>query len=304
MRVGPPHVLLMDDERDFRRDYQDILSRGNRLLVKLAPNPTRARSLIKEKPFDAAVLDIMMPTGTQGLEIIEEFRSSSPYLYLEVVTGYPEFREAALKKGADRILIKPLKFKKDVERIRNGVLRKRLRRLEDITHLDLNNQATLTAIAQNTPIGNDLLFELDVLAGNLMAIQERLAEQAEHHKIAKAEIPDLFHDIAHYLVANTLDSYCNNGNNYSSVLPLDNNKTKDVNLERLNQQRDELMHIHSGEYVAIVGGKIVDFDQDIERLIHRIADIYPGQERMIHHLLNTEREVKIRGPRLRMTEDK
>ncbi len=67
-----PHILVVDDEADVREVIQLNLGREG-FLVTTAATGQSALDLLREKPFDAAILDVMMP-GMDGLALCRAIR--------------------------------------------------------------------------------------------------------------------------------------------------------------------------------------------------------------------------------------
>src|SRR2546421_417375 len=100
-------------------------------LAKAGYNVTTARDgdeatkLLREQPFDLAVLDIMMP-GQDGLQIIRNLRRRSelPVIFLTARSGDVD-KVAGLQFGADDYVTKPFNPAELVARVQS-VLRSKL----------------------------------------------------------------------------------------------------------------------------------------------------------------------------------
>jgi DNA-binding NtrC family response regulator len=112
-----PNVLLVDDEEKFL----DVLSQrlGTRGLDAVtATSGEEALVKIKNKNFDAIILDITMP-GIGGIETLKRIRKENPELQIIMLTGRGSVDKAveAMKEGAIDFLEKPADIEKLLEKI-------------------------------------------------------------------------------------------------------------------------------------------------------------------------------------------
>lgn len=118
----PPHVLVVDDEREIRRLVGDYL-KGAGLRVTLAENAQGARRQLGVEHIDLVVLDIMMP-GEDGLSLCRHLRETDgPPIILLTARGDDADRIVGLEMGADDYLPKPFNPRELLARIR-AVLRR------------------------------------------------------------------------------------------------------------------------------------------------------------------------------------
>jgi len=301
VNAQPPKIIFMEDETLFRHIYRDILTKKNCFRVKLAHTPRIAMNLIDAESFDAGIIDIRMTeSGSEGFGIIERFRKHNPYGYIEVVTGFSEFKDSAIRKGADKVLIKPLKFKDDKHRLQSGIITKRLQRLKEITGIDLSEMPQSIDISNGFHRWNDIIYKLDVTIDNIEILKTYLTNEANSFGLTQSWVGDLYYNIVRSCIINVIKNG-NGGNNMikESLSRFDilNNMSEDENYSTLTKELDGLINSHAGEFVAIVGGLIVDYDPDIKQLITRVGRNYPSQDRLIHHVVSPQ-FLKIRGPRL------
>jgi two-component system, OmpR family, response regulator len=118
----PPHILIVDDQRDIR----DLLARylakhGFRATV--AENADAARRILRAAKIDLIVLDIMMP-GEDGLSLTRSIRENYdlPVILLTAM-GEETDRIVGLEIGADDYLPKPFNPRELLARMR-AVLRR------------------------------------------------------------------------------------------------------------------------------------------------------------------------------------
>src|SRR4030043_899726 len=106
------NVLLVDDEEKFL----DVLSQrlGTRGIdAETAISGEDALVKIKNKNFDAIVLDVMMP-GMGGIETLKRIRKENPEVQIIMLSGQGTIDKAinAMKEGAIDFLEKPVDIEK------------------------------------------------------------------------------------------------------------------------------------------------------------------------------------------------
>ena len=127
-----PNVLLVDDEEKFL----DVLSQrlGTRGLDAVtATSGEEALVKIKNKNFDAIILDITMP-GIGGIETLKRIRKENPELQIIMLTGRGSVDKAveAMKEGAIDFLEKPADIEKLLEKIEMARQKKSLLVMKNI----------------------------------------------------------------------------------------------------------------------------------------------------------------------------
>ena len=102
-------VLLVEDNRTFREAFRNNLAAyfPSWLIIDEADNGEEALEKIQDNPPDLIFMDMRLP-GKNGLQLTEEIKKAYPKIVIAFLTGYdiPEYREAALQKGADRYFVK------------------------------------------------------------------------------------------------------------------------------------------------------------------------------------------------------
>jgi CheY-like chemotaxis protein len=107
-RQESARILVVDDDRDICRNLSDILTDLG-YQVDFAHDGLSAMELVRQRPYDVALLDLKMP-GMDGLTLyrqIKEYRASTVSL---LVTAYacPATAAEALAAGAWRVVAKPV----------------------------------------------------------------------------------------------------------------------------------------------------------------------------------------------------
>lgn len=117
-------VLLIDDEEDFVTTLAERLElRG--LHPVAAGDGETGLNLIRTEPFDAVILDVMMP-GLSGLEVLKRIKGFNPQLPVIILTGRGRSEDGPLgmQLGAFDSLIKPFDIDELTRKIDEAVTRK------------------------------------------------------------------------------------------------------------------------------------------------------------------------------------
>ena len=114
-------ILVVDDEVDTCRNLSDILTDIG-FQVDIAHDGPSALALVKQKPYDIALLDLKMP-GMDGLTLYREIKKLRAGTVAIVVTAYASSGTAteALSAGAWQVLSKPLDFPKLLSLVRQAL---------------------------------------------------------------------------------------------------------------------------------------------------------------------------------------
>jgi anti-sigma B factor antagonist len=104
-----PSVLLVDDEPDVLAALQAELSVTG-LKAQLAGTSAEAMSWIRQRPFDAAIIDTQLPDGN-GLDLIGPAKALRPEMACIMLTpqASPQDSLRALTSGALAYVVKPLR---------------------------------------------------------------------------------------------------------------------------------------------------------------------------------------------------
>src|SRR5206468_12899687 len=93
-------ILVVDDEEIMREILETLLTREG-YDVRLAASGQEGLELARALPFDAAIVDIMMP-GLNGIETLDELKRIDEDLAVIILTAYASVESAiaAMKAGA------------------------------------------------------------------------------------------------------------------------------------------------------------------------------------------------------------
>jgi two-component system OmpR family response regulator len=111
-------ILVVEDERKLA----ELIARGLREeghAVDIATEGESALWMAQAAPFDAIVLDVMLP-GIDGFEVCRRFRASDVWAPVLMLTARDavEDRVSGLDAGADDYLMKPFAFDELLARLR------------------------------------------------------------------------------------------------------------------------------------------------------------------------------------------
>ena len=93
-------ILVVDDEEIMREILETLLTREG-YQVRLAATAAEGLELARSMPFDAAIVDVMMP-GMDGVTALDEIRKIDDDLPVLMITAYASVENAiaAMKRGA------------------------------------------------------------------------------------------------------------------------------------------------------------------------------------------------------------
>jgi DNA-binding NtrC family response regulator len=119
-------ILVVDDEEIMREILETLLTREG-YDVRLATSGAEGLELARALPFDAAIVDIMMP-GLDGIATLDELRRIDEDLAVIIITAYASVESAisAMKSGAFDYITKPFKNDEVLVVVRNAMERRRL----------------------------------------------------------------------------------------------------------------------------------------------------------------------------------
>jgi len=119
-------ILVVDDEEIMREILETLLTREG-YEVRLAASGQEGLELARALPFDAAIVDIMMP-GLNGIEALEELKRIDEDLSVIIITAYGSIESAisAMKSGAFDYITKPFKNEEVLVVVSNALERRRL----------------------------------------------------------------------------------------------------------------------------------------------------------------------------------
>jgi phosphoserine phosphatase RsbU/P len=136
MTSSPGTLLIVDDDQ-ANRDMLSLRLERKGFVVVVAEDGSRAIELVRARPFDLVLLDVLMP-GLNGLEVLRELRRGFPATELPVImaTALAETGDIveALRLGASDYVSKPLDFPVVLARIQVQLSLKRA--IEEVVWLE------------------------------------------------------------------------------------------------------------------------------------------------------------------------
>ena len=120
-------ILNVDDEKGIRDSIRMILE-YEKFQVSFAENGAKAIEACRSRSFDAVLLDIKMPPGKDGIEVLKELKEIDAEVPVIMISGHGTFETAveATKLGAFDYLPKPLDRDKLLITLRNALEHRRL----------------------------------------------------------------------------------------------------------------------------------------------------------------------------------
>ncbi len=119
-------ILVIDDEEIMREILETLLS-GEGYDVRLASHAAEGLELARSVPFDAAIVDVMMP-GMDGISALDELKKIDEDLPVLMITAFASVESAiaAMKRGAFDYITKPFKNDEVLVVLRNALAQRRL----------------------------------------------------------------------------------------------------------------------------------------------------------------------------------
>src|SRR5213082_1085873 len=119
-------ILVVDDEEIMREILDTLLTREG-YDVRCASSGAEGLEMARALPFDAAIVDIMMP-GLDGIATLDELKRIDEDLAVVIITAYGSIESAisAMKAGAFDYISKPFKNEEVLVVVRNAMERRRL----------------------------------------------------------------------------------------------------------------------------------------------------------------------------------
>src|SRR4029079_2868810 len=119
-------ILVIDDEEIMREILEALLTREG-YEVRLASNAAEGLDLVRSVPFDAAIVDMMMPT-MDGISTLDELKKADDDLPVLMITAFASVENAiaAMKRGAFDYITKPFKNDEVLVVLRNALAQRRL----------------------------------------------------------------------------------------------------------------------------------------------------------------------------------
>ncbi len=104
---GVKRILVVEDELQQSRAYEKKL--GGRFEVVVAGEASEALEILQKKDFDLIVLDVMLPGGANGLDLLKRIKQQARFSKVPVVVVTnldTDLKQTALDLGAVDYVVK------------------------------------------------------------------------------------------------------------------------------------------------------------------------------------------------------
>ena len=120
-------IILVVDDEEIMREILDALLTREGYQVRLATTANEGLDLLRSMPFDAAIVDVMLP-GMDGISALDEIRKIDDDLPVLMITAFASVENAiaAMKRGAYDYITKPFKNDEVLVVLRNALAQRRL----------------------------------------------------------------------------------------------------------------------------------------------------------------------------------
>ncbi|MEP6592475.1 MAG: response regulator, partial [Acidobacteriota bacterium] len=120
-------ALLVIDDEEIMREILDALLTREGYEVRLAADAAAGLELLRATPFDAVIVDMMMP-GMDGMAALDEIKKIDDDLPVLMITAFASIENAitAMKRGAYDYITKPFKNDEVLVVLRNALAQRRL----------------------------------------------------------------------------------------------------------------------------------------------------------------------------------
>lgn len=121
-------VLVVDDERNVRSSLKGVLE-DEGFTVHTASSGEEALEIIRKDKPDIVLLDVLMPSGIDGIETLRRIKSYDPSIMVLMISGHGTIEMAvkAMELGATDFIQKPLSAETIIVRINQAVEKNKLR---------------------------------------------------------------------------------------------------------------------------------------------------------------------------------
>ena len=147
-------ILLVEDEHKIARALKKALEQ-EKYAVDVAYDGDEGHAMATTEPYDAAIIDRMLPGGHDGLDIVSAMRDQkihTPVLLLTAL-GSVKDRTDGLDSGADDYLIKPFALEELLARVRALLRRPKEQQSTLLSAGDLTlNTVTFEVTRADTPL--------------------------------------------------------------------------------------------------------------------------------------------------------
>lgn len=118
-------ILVVDDEVDFLETIVKRLQK-RKLDATGVTSGEEALELLQHELFDVVLLDIKMPGGMDGIEVLREIKKTQPLTEVLLLTGHASVETSieGMRLGAFDYLLKPVKLEDLLQKLASAFSKK------------------------------------------------------------------------------------------------------------------------------------------------------------------------------------
>ncbi len=141
-------ILIVDDEKDMRWLLSNFLKEGGYIIYEAEDCRTAFNFLRKNSPPDLILLDLWMPGGTDGFNLLKEIKHTRPGIQIIILTGHGNIASAveAIKLGAYDYLTKPFENERLLLTIKRALESQKLAQEVNQLKIELMKELDLESI--------------------------------------------------------------------------------------------------------------------------------------------------------------
>jgi two-component system nitrogen regulation response regulator NtrX len=141
--MAPSRILVVDDEQGVRSSLSAVLG-DEGFEVETAASGEECLGIVKERSFEAILLDIWLP-GRDGLETLKSLRRMGVDASVVMISGHGTIETAvrATKLGAHDFVEKPLSLEKILLTLKNALRAKKLEEKNRLLREELRRDTEL-----------------------------------------------------------------------------------------------------------------------------------------------------------------
>jgi diguanylate cyclase (GGDEF)-like protein len=207
---SPPRILIVDDIAQNRALLKRFFERRG-FEVAEAEDGSAALALVGRQPFDAVLLDVVMP-GMNGFDVLKRIRAthSASVLPVIMVTAKVEGEDVALalELGANDYITKPVDFRVAAARVQSQLARLKAERclvhnLEKLEHLNRQLEDEIAERRQSEALVHHMAHH-DSLTGlaNRLEFRRQLTRALNETDAAGRKVALLFIDLDQFKLIN------------------------------------------------------------------------------------------------------
>jgi DNA-binding response OmpR family regulator len=194
-------TLIVDDEERIRFTLKEALQRGGHV-VATASSGEEALDLLRDTPFDAAVLDLSLGGQVDGLKILKAIRWRWPQMAVVILTAHGSLSSAitAIRDDVDDYLLKPARPSEVYEAVRRALESRSSKQVDGIVERQriLQRGGFVVDLDQYSVTKDGQLLELTPqelrLLVHLMQNAHRVVSPPELVRVVREYEPDSLHE--------------------------------------------------------------------------------------------------------------